>query len=223
MQSNLDFLSQVDTTSSDIVDANWKAYIANHSGQWSSVTNGITYSNNVGIGTNPGSTEKLTLSGGNLKINSPYGLIVGSSSLYPEHLRLDTISSDQGYSTGRGTFWVNKSGLAYYTSISNKDYDLTGATKPIKVMGTTRNLYNEDHTFINTSSNPSGLENPIYLPATPLTGKIFVIVNRHTDDVRLRVGTSDVDYYTPSGTSNIVEGQSMVTIQYDGSNWYQIQ
>jgi hypothetical protein len=67
------------------------------------------------------------------------------------------------------------------------------------------------------------LENPIYLPASPHTGKIFVIVNRHTDDVRLRVGTSDVDYYTPSGTSNIVAGQSMVTIQFDGTNWYQIQ
>lgn len=142
-----------------------------------------------------------------------------------------SISEEQATITGTtltegGVFRVGTDNLAYWVSDyndGNKVYDITGSTKPIKVSGTSRNLYINDHTFINTSSNPSGLENPIYLPASPHTGKIFVIVNRHTDDVRLRVGTSDVNYYTPSGTSNIVAGQSMVTIQFDGTNWYQIQ
>lgn len=193
--------------------------------------------------TDGGDYTYLTSTSDNLSIgssvNNGFKLYVDGDGYFTTALHVDgfvsgnalRITEEQSTITGitgteGGVFRVGTDNLAYWVSDyndGNKVYDITGSTKPIKVSGTSRNLYINDHTFINTSPNPSGLENPIYLPASPHTGKIFVIVNRHTDDVRLRVGTSDVNYYTPSGTSNIVAGQSMVTIQFDGTNWYQIQ
>lgn len=179
---------------------------------------------NLSIGSSSNNGFKLYVDGNGYFTTALHadGFVFGNAFRITEEQ--STITGTTG--TSGGTFRVGTDNLAYWVSDyndGNKVYDITGSTKPIKVSGFSRTLYIDEHTFINTSPNPSGLENPIYLPASPHTGKIFVIVNRHTDDVRLRVGTSDVNYYTPSGISNVVAGQSMVTIQFDGTDWYQIQ
>ena len=124
--------------------------------------------------------------------------------------------------SGFGRLYAKNTSKPYYVDDSGTHYDLTGLTMPVRVAVTARSLTATDYTFINEAP---GASNPVYIDtALNTTGRIFIIVNRDMAAMDIKDQNLNlITVYTPLLTATSVPGNSSMTIQFDGTNWYKIQ
>ena len=150
------YLTQVDTTATNIVDANWKTYIANHStgasSLWTEDTNGITYAGNIGVGTASGSVYDLSVGSGGISLlgylnssgsatfdnvtlngdlNVSSGYIIASSYIRSPYLRLTEDDFVGSVIENEGNIYNKSNGRVYYQNYATNEFDLTGITQNV--------------------------------------------------------------------------------------------
>jgi hypothetical protein len=103
------------------------------------------------------------------------------------------------------------------TTTPTSTLDIEGSIS-LSIVTTTANitLDNTHHTIIITGSTPT-----INLPApSTCRDRIYIIVNR-TINARA-IGGNTYHSFT-NNTANTIAAQSSITVQSDGTNWYQLQ
>ena len=115
-------------------------------------------------------------------------------------------------SSGTGQFYAKNDNKPYFQNDSGTEYDLTGLVMPLRAITSATTLLSTDYTVM------LGTGSSITSYGTQPTGKIFILRNKTANSI-------SVPNYMPRSQSavvNSVNGYDSVTIQYDGTTWYQI-
>jgi hypothetical protein len=132
--------------------------------------------------------------------------------IFDSHIKMPLFLNGGAASANYGLLWGKESdSKIYWTTVSGGQMDLTGTVMPIKTITTATALTAYDYTILlGGGSSVSSYTNT--------TGKIYIIRNT-------TASSKTVPTYTVFGpaTATTVAAYSAVTIQYDGTIWYQIQ
>lgn len=115
-------------------------------------------------------------------------------------------------SSGTGQFYAKNDNKPYFQNDSGTEYDLTGLVMPLRAITSATTLLSTDYTVM------LGTGSSITSYGTQPAGKIFILRNKTVNSI-------SVPNYMPRSQSavvNSVNGYDSVTIQYDGTTWYQI-